>query len=168
MICSVGPSTQKGVGFCWNNHQAPVCWEAQGIACAPDGGYEAEGGLTHAIKQKYFHWLDFLLASQEAWGIFTCHFTSISLCVTMLFTVHGIKRETRIWGLEFYFPGSVYVHTQVCARCGGMAVFECVQTHTSVSTDERSRLMVCGSERGRVSGISCCVNSCLVLQDAER
>lgn len=55
MISSVGPSTQKGVGFCWNNHQAPVRWEAQGIACAPNGGYEAEGGLSHAIKQKYFH-----------------------------------------------------------------------------------------------------------------
>lgn len=66
MISSVGPSTQKGVGFCWNNHRAPVRWETQGIACAPNGRYEAEGGLTHAIKQKYFHRLDFLLASQEA------------------------------------------------------------------------------------------------------
>lgn len=61
----------------------------------------------------------------------------------------------------------MHVHTQVCARCGGMAAFECVQTPTSVSTAERSRLMVCGSERGRVSGISCCVNYCPMLQAAE-
>ena len=55
MICSASPSTQQGMEFCRNNRQAQVCWEAQGIACAPNGGYEAEGGLTHAIKQKYSH-----------------------------------------------------------------------------------------------------------------
>lgn len=52
------------------------------------------GGLTHAIKQEYFHRLDLLLVSQEVWNSFTCHFTS--LCVTLLLTVCGIKGEMSI------------------------------------------------------------------------
>lgn len=82
------------------NSRAQVRWEAQDAACAADAGYEAEGGLTHAIKQKHFHCLDFLLASQEAWGGFTCHFTSLSLCMTMLFAVCDTDRNLRT-GAQF-------------------------------------------------------------------
>lgn len=55
MICSASPRTQQGVGLCWNYQRAQVCWAAQGLACAPSRAYEAEGGLTRAIKLKYFH-----------------------------------------------------------------------------------------------------------------
>lgn len=54
MICSASPSTQQGVGFCWHNHRAQVCWEAQGIACAHNRGYEAEGGLTRQLNRNIF------------------------------------------------------------------------------------------------------------------